>query len=78
MIKKISFALFIILASPFVIALFLKTEYQVEQSVVINQPKDRVFGYIVQLKNQDNFDDLTFAEKVDVMNKGDKVSRKKR
>jgi len=55
MIKKISLALFILLASPFVIALFLKTEYHVEQSVVINKPKDNVFAYVVQLKNQDNF-----------------------
>ena len=55
MIKKISLALFILLASPFVIALFLQNDYHVEQSVVINTPKAEVFAYIVQLKNQDNF-----------------------
>ena len=55
MIKKISIALFILLASPFVIALFLKSEYHVEKSIVINQPKEDVFAYLVLLKNQDNF-----------------------
>jgi len=55
MIKKISIALFILLASPLVIALFLKSEYHVEKSIVINQPKEDVFAYLVLLKNQDNF-----------------------
>ncbi len=53
--KKILIALAIIIAIPLLVALFVKKDYAVEREVVINQPKEVVFGYIKFLKNQDNF-----------------------
>ena len=38
-----------------VAALLIKKEYTVEQEVIINQPKQKVFGYIKLLKNQDSY-----------------------
>jgi len=55
MLKKISIALFLILASPFIIAIFVHKSYDVEREVVINQPKDKVFQYVKYLKNQNEF-----------------------
>ncbi len=37
------------------VAAFAKKEYSVTREATINQPKDKVFAYIAQLKNQDNF-----------------------
>jgi len=55
MLKKISIFIFLLLASPFIIALFIHNSYDVEREVVINQPKDIVFQYIKYLKNQNEF-----------------------
>lgn len=56
---KILKTLGIILAASVVlllaIAAFAKKEYSVTREATINQPKDKVFAYISQLKNQDNF-----------------------
>jgi len=38
-----------------IIALFVKKEYSVKRSILINQPSQRVFDYIKYVKNQDNF-----------------------
>ncbi len=40
---------------PLIIALFVKKEYAVSREVTINRPKAEVFGYILMLKNQNNF-----------------------
>jgi uncharacterized protein YndB with AHSA1/START domain len=45
----------IIVAIPFVIALFTKKGYYVERSIMINQPESVVFDYLKYLKNQDYF-----------------------
>jgi uncharacterized protein YndB with AHSA1/START domain len=55
MIKKLSIIIASIIALPFIIALFIKSEYAVERQVTINQPYEEVFNYLKQLKNQDNF-----------------------
>lgn len=55
MLRNISIVLFLILASPFIAALFVHNSYDVEREVVINQPKDKVFQYVKYLKNQNEF-----------------------
>jgi uncharacterized protein YndB with AHSA1/START domain len=37
------------------LALFMKTEYTVSRSVIIQKPLESVFSYLKLLKNQDNF-----------------------
>lgn len=53
--KKVLIVLLIIIAIPFIAALFVKREYAVEREITINKPKQQVFDYIKYLKNQDNF-----------------------
>lgn len=53
--KKILIVLGIIIAIPLIVALFVRKDYAVEESIVINKPKSEVFDYIKHLKNQDNF-----------------------
>lgn len=55
LLKKIVIVLAILIAIPLVIALFVKKDYAVERTVVINKPKQEVFDYLKYLKNQDNF-----------------------
>ncbi|BDD09822.1 hypothetical protein FUAX_22540 [Fulvitalea axinellae] len=54
-LKKILIALGVILALPFIIAIFVQKSYDVERSIVINRPRTEVFDYIKFLKNQDNY-----------------------
>lgn len=44
-----------IFALPFIIALFVKKDYAVERSIIINNPKHEVFDYIKYIKNQDKY-----------------------
>jgi uncharacterized protein YndB with AHSA1/START domain len=37
------------------VAAFMKNDYIIERDIVIDQPKQKVFDYIKQLKNQDHF-----------------------
>jgi len=55
MIVKILIVVVIIMAIPFVVAIFTKKEYHIEKMVTINRPKETVFNYIRMLKNQDSF-----------------------
>lgn len=55
MIKKLSIFLLLLLASPFVVALFVTNHYAVEREVRISLPKEQVFSYVKKLKNQNNF-----------------------
>ena len=55
MIKKVSLILAIILALPFIAALFMENDYSVQREVTIALPKNQVFNYIKLLKNQNNF-----------------------
>lgn len=44
-----------IIALVLFIALFMKKEYKVQSEIIINAPREKVFDYLKQLKNQDNF-----------------------
>jgi hypothetical protein len=44
-----------IVALPFIIALFVKKDYSIERSMIINKPKGDVFNYVRHLKNQDHY-----------------------
>ncbi|MGI2169746.1 SRPBCC family protein [Shewanella sp. MF05960] len=55
MLKKILLGLAVIIAIPFIAALFIKTDYSVTRTVTIDKPVTEVFDYIKHLKNQDNF-----------------------
>jgi len=55
MIKKLSTILAVIIALPFIVALFVQSDYAVEREVIIERPKAEVFNYIKHLKNQDNY-----------------------
>jgi uncharacterized protein YndB with AHSA1/START domain len=45
----------VIIAIPFVLAIFGTDDYTIETSIVINKPKQEVFDYIKLLKNQDHY-----------------------
>jgi uncharacterized protein YndB with AHSA1/START domain len=40
---------------PLIIGIFMRKEYNIKREVVINAPREKVFAYIRQLKNQDHF-----------------------
>ncbi len=55
---KTLFIIFAILvAVPFVVALFLPKNYSVEQTINIDKPKNEVYRYIVYFKNLKNYDE---------------------
>lgn len=54
-VKKILIGLAIIIAIPFIIAIFVAKEYAVEREISISKPKTEVFNYIKYLKNQDEY-----------------------
>ncbi|WP_317045976.1 SRPBCC family protein [Brumimicrobium mesophilum] len=54
-LKKILIVLAVIVAIPLIVALFVKKEYTVKESIVIDKSKSSVFDYIKNLKNQDNY-----------------------
>lgn len=55
MLKKFSIAVLILIALPFIIALFVQKEYSVVTQITIDKPVVEVFDYVKYLKNQDNF-----------------------
>lgn len=55
MLKKFAITVCVIIAIPFIIALFVADSYHVEREVIINQPKGKVFSYVKLLKNQNDF-----------------------
>ncbi|GIU14300.1 hypothetical protein TUM4261_29600 [Shewanella sp. c952] len=55
MLKKFSIAVLILIALPFIIALFVQKEYSVITNISIDKPVAEVFDYVKHLKNQDNF-----------------------
>ena len=55
----IIFIILIIVAIPFVVALFVKKTYSVEREITINRPKIVVFEYLKYLKNQEKFNKWT-------------------
>jgi len=54
-LKIILIVIVIIIAIPLIAALFINGNYAVERQIVVNKPKQEVFNYIKNLKNQDNF-----------------------
>lgn len=52
---KITLIVILVLVAIAAIGFFVKKDIVVEREVTINKPKQEVFDYIVQLKNQDNF-----------------------
>jgi len=51
-IKKIGIALLIIIAIPFIVAIFIPKSYTVSVSETINQPRQVVFDYVRIFENQ--------------------------
>jgi len=60
--KKILLVIAGLLAIPFIAALFVKTDFQIERQVVINKPKQEVFDYVKLIKNQENYSVWTKAD----------------
>jgi len=54
-LKRILIVLLILIAIPLIVAAFMKKDYHVERSIVVNQPQETVFEYVRCLKNQDDF-----------------------
>lgn len=54
-LKGLLILIVVLLAAVLIIALFVKKDYQLQRSVVINRPIDTVFNYIKYLKNQDHY-----------------------
>jgi uncharacterized protein YndB with AHSA1/START domain len=55
LLKRIFFAIVIIIAIPLILALFIKQDYAIEKEIVIERPSTEVFEYIKYLKNQDHY-----------------------
>lgn len=51
-----------IIALLLIIALFTKKEYNIHCEIIINAPQQKVFDYIKQLKNWDNFNERAVAD----------------
>jgi hypothetical protein len=56
--KNAIYSLLVLIAIPLVLALFTDKEYNVEDEIVIEQPKTVVFEYIKSLRNQNKFSKL--------------------
>ncbi|MGV8092739.1 MAG: SRPBCC family protein [Mangrovibacterium sp.] len=54
-LKRIGIAVLIIIALPFVVALFIPRSYTVSVSETINRPKQEVYDYVRILKNQEEY-----------------------
>lgn len=51
-----------IIALILIIALFSKKNYKINREIIINAPLEKVFTYLKQLKNQDNFNKWVMVE----------------
>jgi hypothetical protein len=51
-----------IIALLLIIALFTRKEYNINREIIINAPQQKVFDYLKQLKNQDNFNKWVMAD----------------
>ncbi len=54
-LKKLLYALGLLLVLILIIAAFTKKDFSVERSVLINKPQQEVYDYVKLLKNQDFF-----------------------
>ncbi|QYJ74918.1 SRPBCC family protein [Shewanella sp. FJAT-52076] len=55
MLKKFLIVILLLIAAPFIAALFIKSDYEVSVSRTIDRPVDEVFDYLRLLKHQDEF-----------------------
>jgi uncharacterized protein YndB with AHSA1/START domain len=58
-LKKIVLVLLILIAIPFIAALFIKKEYAVKREIIINKPNDKVFEFLKFFKNQEKYSTWT-------------------
>jgi hypothetical protein len=56
-----------IIVLALITGLFLKKDYTIEREIVINRPKQEVFGYLKHLKNQNNFSKWSMMDPKAVM-----------
>lgn len=54
-LKKVALVILILIAIPFVVALFIPRKYTVSVSETISQPKEKVYDYMRLLKNQKDY-----------------------
>ncbi len=54
-IRGLGIALLVLVALPFIAALFVPKEYSVERSILINRSNEEVFDYLLILRNQREF-----------------------
>jgi len=54
-LKIVLIVIGILIAIPFIIALFVSRSYEVSRSVSVNKPKAEVFDYLKHVKNQDDY-----------------------
>jgi hypothetical protein len=54
-LKNAFFSILILISIPLIIALFVDNNYNVENEILIQQPKAIVFDYVKSLRNQDKF-----------------------
>lgn len=54
-LKRILIGIAVIIAIPLITALFVRNNYSVSSSIIINKSKVEVFDYIKSLKNQENY-----------------------
>ena len=54
-IRGLGIALLVLVALPFIAALFIPKDYSVERSVLISKPKGEVFDYLLMLRNQRDY-----------------------
>lgn len=59
--RKIMIGVILILAAPFILALFMPAGYHIERTITINQSNQIIFAYLKMLKNHDDFS--TWAQK---------------
>jgi hypothetical protein len=62
MLAYIAYSIGALLAVIVLIALVIKKDYVIVSEVVINKPKDEVFNYIIQLKNQRYYNKWIMAD----------------
>ena len=55
MLKKILYVIMGIIALPFLVGLFIKKDFGVERSVIIQKPLEEVFDYVSSVQNQANY-----------------------
>ncbi|OYU95200.1 MAG: polyketide cyclase [Bacteroidetes bacterium B1(2017)] len=61
-LKIILIALAGIVALLLLVALFIKKEYDAQNEIIINAPRQKVYDYLKTLKNQDSFNKWVMAD----------------